>query len=267
MSRLSPLASFVRVLPLVLAACVGSVGCTAELDGDDHDHGDDIEEGDTSTESALTPGYGVPASLGLNKNRKLYLTFDDGPSAAYTNKILDTLKAHRAPATFFVTGKNIAGQETVLRREATEGHIVASHQWEHVKATETQLRSWAPKERDLLDQIAGRQPHYFRYPYGAGTAAKEAILKQSGYVDGGIGWDIDTLDWCFSKTGTCNRDEVKAAYRSDFVGWVVSECKRRGGGVVLFHDVQGITQRNLDAIMTELEAEGFEFANLPSTGR
>lgn len=57
---------------------------------------------------------------------------------------------------------------------------------------------------------------------------------------------------------------MPAAYRRDFVGWVVSEARRTGGGVVLFHDIQGVTATNLDAILTGIEGLGYRFGALPS---
>lgn len=54
------------------------------------------------------------------------------------------------------------------------------------------------------------------------------------------------------------------AYRRDYVGWVVSESRRLGGGVMLFHDIQGVTASNLDAILTRMEGLGYRFAALPS---
>lgn len=247
-----------------LAVALLSAGCTVES-VEDFAHRDDDPMGDSvSVGEAGSIGVRVPASLNLDRSRKFYLTFDDGPSAAYTPQILATLRAHNAPATFFVTGANIAGNESVLRDLDTRGHLLASHQWSHVVATIAQFRTWVPQQATRLDAVAGRAlPRLFRYPYGAGTADKETILRANGYSHGGIGWDVDTLDWCFGGgNGRCDR--ASSAYRNDFVGWVVSEAARRGGGVILFHDIQGITARNLDTILTRLEGMGFTFAQLPT---
>ena len=164
-----------------------------------------------------------------------------------------------------MTGANLAGNEAVIRDLDVRGHVVASHQWSHVIASVAQFRTWVPREADALDAIVGRRiPRVFRYPYGAGSAEKESILRANGYSHGGVGWDLDTLDWCFGGGGgRCDR--ASAAYRSDYVGWVVSEARRLGGGVILFHDIQGITARNLDAILTRLEMAGYSFAALTTT--
>ncbi len=243
-----------------------AMGCTASPDElDDIANGDDEAAGDSvSVENAGAIGVRVPASLNLDRRGKFYLTFDDGPSNAYTPRVLATLRAHHASATFFMTGANIAGNEAVIRDIAAQGHNIANHQWSHVIATAAQLRTWIPREADLLDSIVGRRiPRLFRYPYGSGTAEKETVVKSFGYGDGGIGWDLDSLDWCFGNANHCDR--ASAAYRNNYVEWVVSEARRLGGGVVLMHDIQGVTARNLDTILTRLEGLGYTFGSLPTT--
>ncbi len=258
-----PTARLLRALGLSLSVVLG---CTA--DPTDFVHQDDAEEGDSQygvSEAAAAPGVRVPTSLGLTRNGTFYLTFDDGPSARYTRRIMEVLATHHAPATFFVTGANIAGNEAILREENTAGHHVANHQWSHVVATSTQFTGFLTRERDTLDRALGvPHPRLFRYPYGAGNTAKEAVVRANGYPDGGIGWDVDTLDWCFGPDAYC--DKVPTAYRRDYVGWVVSEARRTGGGVMLFHDIQGVTAINLDTILTRLEGLGYHFGALPSRG-
>ena len=254
----------IRLRTISLASLL-ALGCAVE-DPADFAHRDDDPMGDSvDVAAAGSIGVRVPASLNLDRRGKFYLTFDDGPSGVYTPQILATLRAHNAPATFFMTGANLAGNEAVIRDLDTRGHLVASHQWSHVIATAAQFRTWIPRQADALDTIVGRRlPRIFRYPYGAGTSDKETVLRANGYSHGGIGWDLDTLDWCFGGGGgRCDR--ASAAYRSDYVGWVVSEARRLGGGVILFHDIQGITARNLDAILTRLEMAGYPFGQLPTT--
>jgi peptidoglycan/xylan/chitin deacetylase (PgdA/CDA1 family) len=256
-----PTARLLRTLGLGLAL---ALGCTA--DPEDFAHEDDAEEGDSQygvDEAAAAPGVRVPASLSLETRNTVYLTFDDGPSARYTRRIMAVLAAHHAPAAFFVTGANIAGNEAILREESAAGHRVANHQWSHVVATSAQFTTFLTRERDALDRALGApHPRLFRYPYGSGSTAKEAVVRANGYPDGGIGWNVDTLDWCFGPDAYC--DKVPTAYRRDYVGWVVSEARRTGGGVMLFHDIQGITATNLDAILTRLEGLGYRFGALPS---
>lgn len=254
----------IRVRTIALASLL-ALGCAVEDPADFAHHDDDPMGDSVDVAAAGSVGVRVPASLNLDRRGKFYLTFDDGPSGVYTPQILATLRAHHATATFFMTGANLAGNEAVIRDLDMRGHLVASHQWSHVIATAAQFRTWVPRQADALDTIVGRRlPRIFRYPYGAGTSEKETVLRANGYSHGGIGWDLDTLDWCFGGGGgRCDR--ANAAYRSDYVGWVVSEARRLGGGVILFHDIQGITARNLDTILTRLEMAGYTFGQLPTT--
>lgn len=225
---------------------------------------DDQPMGDSvAVDDASSVGVRVPASLNLSRRGVFYLTFDDGPSARHTPVILATLRAHHAPAAFFITGANIAGNEDIIRDEVAQGHVVASHQWSHVIASLSQFRQWVPRQADALDAAVGmRLPRLFRYPFGAGTSQKETILHDNGYLDGGIGWNLDSLDWCFGSDGRCDRATTQ--YRNNYVDWVISEAQRLDGGVILFHDIQGITARNLDTILTRLEALGYSFGALPT---
>lgn len=253
-----------RLLLLLLPAVLTTVSaCAPADDGAELEVAGDAEEGDSLPPEAKADGYSVPASLGLNKRGVVYLTFDDGPNPATTPRVLDVLAAHGVTATFFITGKSIAGNATLLRRMRDEGHIVANHQWSHVIATQAQFKGWVVKERDTLRAAVGEMPLYFRYPYGAMATWKEAVLRAEGYVDGGVGWDVDSLDWDFGPDGVASRAEVPAAYRRDFEGYVMYRVEQRGGGVVLFHDVQSITAGRLAAIIERLKAKGYRFGELP----
>jgi peptidoglycan/xylan/chitin deacetylase (PgdA/CDA1 family) len=87
-----------------------------------------------------------------------------------------------------------------------------------------------------------------------------------GYT-GIVGWHVDSCDWAFSKTGSVTSKQAKicgvaSSNTSNFVRHVVSEVKRRQGGILLFHDIHVRTVANLEKIIVALKAEGFEFSNL-----
>src|SRR5688572_26412462 len=110
-----PVRAGLAALSLVLAACAGNEDMHEDVLEDDASWGDSLPFGDKSD------GYTVPSSLGLDKDKVVYLTFDDGPSAAHTPRILDILADHGAKATFFITGTSIAGNEAIIKRAAAEG--------------------------------------------------------------------------------------------------------------------------------------------------
>lgn len=245
------------LLLTLLAACAPVDDEDAVVLHDDDAVGDSLADG----ADGKADGANVPRSLALDKHKIAYLTFDDGPSRAYTPKILDVLKAHHAKATFFITGANIAGNEALLRRERDEGHIVGNHQWQHVKASSATFTGYVTRERELLREVVGEMPQYFRFPYGAGASWKDAILKQEGYIDGGVGWDVDSFDWDFGKDEHSPR--AFAPFKDDYEAWVLNQLGKRGGGVILMHDIQWITAKHLDSILTRIEAAGYTFGELP----
>jgi len=208
----------------------------------------------------------VAASLGLDADRVLYLTFDDGPLGRYTSKILDVLAKHEIKATFFVVGTMIEGQEAVVRREIAEGHTVGNHQWEHqYAASRDQQREFLRKTKEQIQSMSCDMPLYFRYPYGHKGPWQDAVVKSEGYGDGGIGWDIDSLDYDFGPGK--GKAERPGMFRDDFESWVVQQAEEVGGGLVLMHDIQQITADHLDSILTKLKARGFRFGQLPRTVR
>src|SRR5678810_671717 len=97
------------------------------------------------------------------------MTFDDGPSATLTPKLLDILAAHNIKATFFVLGEMVAEHPEILARAAREGHEIASHSWSHpnlAKMSQEGVRSQLQRTDDEIKTAAGKRPTLFRPPYG-----------------------------------------------------------------------------------------------------
>jgi peptidoglycan/xylan/chitin deacetylase (PgdA/CDA1 family) len=194
---------------------------------------------------------------------KIALTFDDGPNRSTTTRVLDILKAHNAPATFFVLGSKVAGNEDILRRMVDEGHHVGNHTYTHLNAHQVSLAKETgeiDRTQALVSDYAGGAM-YMRFPYGNSTCDSRAYVEDLGYHV--VGWHIDSCDWDYTdgRAGSC---VPEAAYRdgSMFLDWVVKEARSMGGGVILFHDIHANTANKLDAILTALEAAGFSFVAL-----
>ena len=125
------------------------------------------------------------------------MTFDDGPSAALTPKLLDILAAHHIRVTFFVLGEMVAEHPEILARAAREGHEIASHSWSHpnfAKMSQENIRSQLQRTDDEIKSATGKRPTLFRPPYGSITERqKRWIHDEFGYDI--ILWDVDPLDW------------------------------------------------------------------------
>jgi peptidoglycan/xylan/chitin deacetylase (PgdA/CDA1 family) len=173
------------------------------------------------------------------------LTFDDGPHATLTPKLLDLLAAHHMRATFFVVGQNAVDHPDILRRAIREGHEIANHSWSHPnlgKMSDEAVRRELQKTDDAIFAAIGKHPTLLRPPYGSITARqKRWIHDDFGYRI--IIWDVDPLDW--KRPGpsvVCNR--------------ILKET--RPGSIVLAHDIHPPTLEAMPATFDQLDRKGFK---------
>jgi peptidoglycan-N-acetylglucosamine deacetylase len=177
------------------------------------------------------------------------LTFDDGPSAKLTPKLLDLLAAHHIKATFFLIGENAAEYPDLVAREIKDGHEVANHSWSHpnlAKMSDDGVRSQLRKTDDAIRSGAGNSPTLMRPPYGSITPRQKKWINQEfGYKI--VLWDVDPLDW--RRPGpsvVCNR--------------IVKNT--RAGSIVLAHDIHPGTIEAMPCVLKELEAKGFKLVTV-----
>jgi len=183
------------------------------------------------------------------------LTFDDGPDPTWTPQILDVLRRHGVPATFFVTGVNAASHPALLRRIAAEGHELGNHTTSHSDlGAASRLRAdWEIRQTQLvLAGAAGRQTALLRLPYSATTRSldRTAWLGARRAADHGflvVMADLDPTDW-----------------RSPGVDAIVQGATPpdRRGAIVLLHDGGGNRSQTvaaLDRLIPRLKDDGWRF--------
>ena len=177
------------------------------------------------------------------------MTFDDGPSATLTPKLLDLLAAHHIKATFFVLGEMVAEHPEILAQAAREGHEIASHSWSHpnlAKMSQENVRSQLQRTDDEIKSATGKRPTLFRPPYGSITERqKRWIHDEYGYDI--ILWDVDPLDW---------KRPGPAVVRNRILK------ETRAGSIVLSHDIHPGTIEAMPSTFDELEAKGFKFVTV-----
>jgi peptidoglycan/xylan/chitin deacetylase (PgdA/CDA1 family) len=177
------------------------------------------------------------------------MTFDDGPSATLTPKLLDLLAAHRIKATFFVIGENVAEHPEIVARAAREGHEIASHSWSHpnfAKMSQESVRSQLQRTDDAIKSATGKSPTLLRPPYGSITdRGKRWIHDEFGYQI--ILWDVDPYDW--KRPGP-----VVVRNR------ILQET--RPGSIILTHDIHPGTIEAMPSTLDALEAKGFKFVTV-----
>ncbi|MEY2584897.1 MAG: peptidoglycan-N-acetylglucosamine deacetylase [Verrucomicrobiota bacterium] len=173
------------------------------------------------------------------------LTFDDGPNATLTPKLLDLLAARHLKATFFVVGQNAADHPDILKRAVREGHEIANHSWSHPnlgKMSDEAVRRELQKTDDAIAAAIGKRPTLLRPPYGSITAhQKKWIHEEFGYRI--IIWDVDPLDW-------------KRPGPSVVTSRILKETK--AGSIVLAHDIHPPTIEAMPATFDQLMKKGFK---------
>lgn len=191
--------------------------------------------------------------LGDPAEKVLYLTFDAGYENGHTAAILDTLKQHEAPAAFFVVGTYIEQNPELVRRMASEGHIVGNHTWHHWDMDKIGDR--ATFEKELADVAAAYQtatgkemPRYYRPPRGVYAERNLEMAKALGYKT--VFWSLAYVDW--------KQDEQPS--REEAFDKLLTRV--HNGAVVLLHSTSATNAEILDELLTKWEEMGFRFASL-----
>src|SRR5436309_6131239 len=177
------------------------------------------------------------------------ITFDDGPSATLTPKLLDLLAAHHIKTTFFVIGENVAEHPDIVARAAREGHEIGNHSWSHpnfAKMSEEGVRSQLRRTDDAIKSATGFRPTLLRPPYGSITAReKRWIHDEFGYQI--ILWDVDPYDW---------KRPGPAVVRNRILK------ETQPGSIVLSHDIHPGTIEAMPSTFDVLEGKGFKFVTV-----
>jgi peptidoglycan/xylan/chitin deacetylase (PgdA/CDA1 family) len=115
--------------------------------------------------------------------RRIALTFDDGPDADFTPRVLDILAARGVRASFFLVGERAARAPGVVRAIADAGHEIGSHGWSHRSlwlCGPARTDAEIGRARETLGELSGRAPALFRPPWGMVNAAMFAALRRHG---------------------------------------------------------------------------------------
>ena len=152
------------------------------------------------------------------------LTFDDGPRASTTGRLLDELALREVPATFFLLGHRISGNEDLIRRMAAEGHQIGVHTFDHVEITGLSREDFdlqVGRTRSLLWDILGEGDFWLRPPYGITDAAARQWADSPVIL-----WSVDPEDW-----------------KDHDVGRIVASVTEHveDGDIILMHDIYDST--------------------------
>lgn len=176
------------------------------------------------------------------KEKAVYLTFDDGPIPGSTPWILDCLAQYHAKATFFMVGDNVRKYPDLLERVKHEGHRIGNHSFHHLAG---HLHSVSTYLNDVEKANALLQTDLFRPPYGWMRLPQYLFLKRHYRI---VMWDVVTRDYSKYLRATEVFENVKRYTRS--------------GSIITFHDSLKSIEKLHAALPLSLEwlqNEGYAF--------
>lgn len=180
--------------------------------------------------------------------KKIYLSFDDGPHPEATPFVLDTLQQYQAKASFFCIGKNVADHPGLYKRILLEGHAVGNHTQNHLNGWKTNDARYLSNIKDASQYIDSK---LFRPPYGRITRfqAKQVQERLGLRV---VMWSVLSGDFDTAlEPGRCSELVQKNA---------------GDGSIIVFHDSEKAMPRLTYALPKVLEyfsARGFNFDKIP----
>lgn len=202
------------------------------------------------------PKYGYVNYKGneILKDKEVLLTFDDGPLPKYTNKVLKALEKECTRATFFAVGRMSIAFPKTVRRILREGHTLGTHTWSHGNLGRSgSKRAIAQIERGIaaIEAAAGTKiSPVFRFPYLARTNAMETHLASRNISVFSI--DVDSRD-------------TRGYSSKRIVSSTIAALKRRGKGIVLFHDIKPASANAMPEFLRQLRKNGFKIVHLKTS--
>lgn len=191
--------------------------------------------------------------MGDTSKKEIYLTFDVGYEAGYTESILDTLKKHNVKAAFFVVGNYFSSNPETIKRMCDEGHIVANHTKTHPDmskmSTLEDFKAQVEPVEEQYRQITGQEMQkFYRPPQGIYNTQNLQDAQSLGYKT--IFWSVAYVDW--------ERDNQPSHEKA------LSTLYNRvhNGAIILLHSTSKTNMEILDEFLTTLENQGYTFNTL-----
>lgn len=196
--------------------------------------------------------------------RRVFLTFDDGPSKSVTIPILDILKQNNVKATFFVLGSNAERYPEIVKRAYQEGHYIANHSFTHVysniySSPQAVLDEYNRTEIAIKNAIGDQtyNSRVFRFPGGT-SGGKYANIKAEA-VNLLNQNNVAHLDWNALTADAAGLDNV-----NDMMNYVETTMGNKNSVVILMHDIgtKKSTYELLPQLIQALKEKGYVFENI-----
>jgi len=192
----------------------------------------------------------------LNSNykviqKKVAITFDDGPHPEFTPKVLDLLKANNVKGTFFCIGKHIESYPELFKRIISEGHTIGNHTFNHennfgfIKTKNVIVE--LEKTNAIIKKVSGLKVNFFRPPFGVTNPRINRGINAVGLQS--IGWSIRSFD-------------TTSKFKNTIVESIKNSLKK--GDVILLHDTSEKSVEILEQLLLFLKRNKFESVTIDS---
>ena len=193
--------------------------------------------------------YGVTLPLAPGE---VVLTFDDGPLAPFTSRVLKALADECLQATFFMVGRQAGADPQLARQVRAAGHTVGTHTQNHLLHRMSAERAAYEIDTGIVSVGAafGSQralAPFFRFPGLFRTTEAEYHLRSRGLMAWSV--DVDSYDW-------------KNISSNHMLSHTLAELEKRRGGILLMHDVQPKTALLLPTLLAEMKARGYRVVHV-----
>lgn len=186
----------------------------------------------------------LPAAASVEE-KKVAITFDDGPNLDHTADLLKGLKERGVSATFFLLGTEVEKYPELVAQIHEEGHLIGTHSYQHVNLcnlSDEKAIEQVVKTNELIEEITGECPQFIRPPFGCW---KKDLDYNTTMIE--VLWDVDPLDWKTSNTAVIVKRVLKNV---------------EDGDIILLHDA---SKSSVDAalqIIDQLQQEGYQFVTV-----
>ena len=191
--------------------------------------------------------------VGNTQEKVIYLTFDAGYENGYTEQILDVLKKHDVPATFFLVKHYLNTAPELVVRMAQEGHTVANHTASHpdlskITSEEALLKELRPVEEKFKELTGKEMPKIYRPPQGKYSETNLKQAKNLGYST--VFWSVAYADWDNGK-----QPKPRAAVQK-------LNGRIHNGAIVLLHSTSKTNSEILDTLLCQWKEQGYVFKSI-----
>jgi len=192
------------------------------------------------------------------RDHEVVLTFDDGPSATYTPRVLDTLAAECVKVTFFIVGSMANETPALVKRVYAEGHTIGTHTQHHPWLTRLSREAVKKEITNGIASVAAAAGDpkavapFFRFPYfDHNKATEEAVLAQGLMI-----WGVDFT-----------ADDWLRVTPQHVLSVTLARLEQRRKGLIGFHDIQQRTVLALPALLRELKKRGYRVVHVVPSSR